>query len=131
MKDVTDIFKQLISSDINWTHSTFYSIIEALKFGEFNLSFWEGEENWATILTENKVVGYVWKKYPLIVINREISDIIKDKVNDIHNLFCIEVDSLENDTFKIEDVNLHGHFGNFSKFEKFTMEELWFETNCI
>lgn len=131
MKNVTEIFKKVVTSDINWTVSKFYLVIETLKNDKFNLSFWEGEENWASIYINNKVLGYVWKKHPLIVIEKEIAFQIKDSLEEIKGVYFIEVDSLSNDLFKIEDEELKQYFENFNRLNQFTIDDLWFYTNSI
>jgi hypothetical protein len=131
MKNLTDIFKQIIARNINWSTSLFYLVLETLKGSNIDLSFWEGEENWASILINNKVVGYIWRKYPLVVIEKKISSEIKDILKDIEGIYFIEVDSLNEDLFKIEDEETKVHFENFNNFNSFTMEELWFQTNSV
>ena len=131
MKNITDIFKRIIASNINWSTSLFYLVLETLKGSNIDLSFWEGEENWASILINNKVVGYMWRKYPLVVIERKRSSEIKDLLNDIEGIYFIDVDSLNKDLFKMEDEDIKVHFENFNNFDSFTMDELWFQTNSV
>ena len=131
MKNITEILKKVIANNVNWAFSMFYIVIDTLKNNGVNASFWEGEENWASILVNNKAVGYVWKKYPLIILEKDIASLIKEQLKDIEVICYIEVDSLNKDFFKIEGDELKGYFENFHNFNSFTMEDLWFQTNSI
>jgi hypothetical protein len=131
MKNLTEIFNKIIASNINWTVSLFYLVLEMLRNGNIDLSFWDREENWASILISNKAIGYVWKKHPLVVIEKEFSSQIKNVLKEIDGIYFIEVNSLGEDIFKIEDEAIKVHFENFTNFNSFTMDELWFQTNSI
>jgi hypothetical protein len=131
MKNLTAIFRKVFESKANWAISAFYLALKILKANKINLSFWEGEENWASILSNNKTVGYIWKKYPLVVLEKEIASDIKNYLKDIEEIFYIEVVSLDRDMFKIDDDELKGCFENFNSFNSFTFEDLWFQTNSI
>lgn len=131
MKNLTGILKKIIASNVNWSVSLFYLVLETLRDNNLNLSFWEGEENWASILINNKVVGYIWRKYPLVVVEKKISSEIKYILKDIEGIYFIEVDLLNVDLFKIEDESIKVYFENFNNFNSFTMEELWFQTNSV
>lgn len=131
MKNLTHIFKQIITSNSNWSTSLFYLVLETLKTMNVDLSFWEGEENWASISINDKVVGYVWRKYPLVVIEKKVSSEIKNILKEIEGIYFIEVDSLREDLFKIEDEKIKVYFEDFNNFNSFTMEDLWFQTNSI
>lgn len=131
MKDLTDIFKQVFASNINWSITLFYLVLEKMQGNNIDLSFWEGEENWTSIIINNKIVGYVWRKYPLVVVEKKISSEIKNILKDIEGIYFIEVDLLTEDLFKIEDEKVKVYFGNFNNINSFTMEELWFLTNSI
>lgn len=129
MKNLTEIFKKAILSNLNWSVSVFYYVLETLKANNVNLSFWEGEENWASILNNNKTVGYVWKKYPIIVLEKQVAPDIKDYLRNEDGIFYVEVASLDRDQFKIEDEEVEKYFENFNSFNSFTFEDLWFQTN--
>jgi hypothetical protein len=131
MKNLTDTFNKVIASNENWAVSLFYLVIERLRSDNVDLSFWEGEENWASILINNKVVGYVWKKHPLVVIEKEFFSQIANTLKKIDRVYFIEVDCLGKDLFSIEGEALKVHFENFNSFNSFTMDELWFQTNSV
>ena len=121
-----------MGSNVNWAVSLFYLVLEKLNGSKIELTFWEGEENWVSILINNKIVGYVWKKRPLVIIEKEIALQIKNILKDINGVHYLEVKSLREDLFQLEDEKeLREHLENFNKFNSFTINDLWFETNSI
>lgn len=131
MKEITEILKKVVASNADWAFSMFYLVMDALKEKGIQVSFWEGEENWASILLKTKTIGYIWKKYPLIILEKKgISD-LKSVIADFDPINYIEVDSLSEDLFSIDDDNLKGYFDNSIEFSSFTMEDLWFNTNSV
>jgi hypothetical protein len=131
MKNLTEIFKKVITSNVNWSSSLFYLVLETLRSSNINFSFWEGEENWASILINNKPVGYVWKKHPLIILEKEVGSQIKNVLKSVDEVYFVEVDSLGKDLFKIEDDEIKRYFENFNDFNSFTIDDFWFQTNSI
>lgn len=131
MIDLTEIFNKVVTSNVDWQFSMFYSVIDTLRNNNVNLSFWEGEENWASIIRNDKARGYIWKKYPFIVIEKGIASHIRNLISDFEGIYYIEVGSLNTDLFKIEEHELQKSFGDFNSFDSFTMEDLWFQTNNV
>lgn len=95
------------------------------------MSFWEGEENWASILINDKTIGYIWRKYPLIIIEKEGVPDFKNILSIHGSISYIEVDSLSKDLFRLGDQELRGYFDSSIQFDSFTMEDLWFNTNSV
>jgi len=131
MKEINEIIKSTISSNIDWMFSMFYLVIDALKSAGVQVSFWEGEENWGSILVNDKTTGYIWKKYPLIIIEKEGSPDFKSILIGDIPINYIEVDSLSRDLFRLNDDELKGYFDSSIDFDSFTMEDLWFNTNSM
>jgi hypothetical protein len=131
MKNITEIFKKAMLGKVNWVFSIFYLSMAKLETEGIELSFWEEEENWASILLNNKTVGYIWKKYPIVILERKISSKVQEQLIDINIIYYIEVDYLNKDLFRIEDDELKAYFGDFDNFNSFTMEDLWFQTNSL
>ena len=131
MKDITEIFKKVVSSKIDWIYSIFYLVVDKLKDKGVRISFWDGEENWASILVNNRTVGYIWKKYPIVIFEKGAIPNMQILLRDIENIYYVEVDSLTNDLFRIEDDELHKYFDGFFDFNSFTWENLWFNTNAV
>lgn len=134
MKNITEDLKKIFDSDVNWTTSTFYSVIDSLKDNGLDVSFWDSEENWASIIClPNKASGYVWLKYPLVVYERSLGPVIQCALDAVqsHGVYCLEVEALNEDLFTIDDESMHQYFDGFFDFASFTMEDVWFHTNSI
>lgn len=128
MRNITQAFKQAVSSDANWMFNTFYLVIDELDEVGIQVSFWEGEENWASILVDDSIAGYIWKRYPLIVFERGYLPDLKTTISNIGNISCIELDSLNRELLKLDEA-FKPYFDTYLDFSSFTMEELWFTTN--
>lgn len=131
MKEISEIIKSTVSSKIDWMFSVFYLVIDVLKSSGIQVSFWEGEENWGSILVNNKTIGYIWKKYPLIIIEKEGIPDFKNMLTGHAPINFIEVDSLGQDLFRLNDDELKRYFDSSIDFDSFTMEDLWFSTNSV
>lgn len=131
MKNITEIIKKVTSSNINWEYSIFYFIIDRLNESSYNISFWDNEENWASIIEEEKIIGYVWRKYPLIICEMRVMLSLMNLLQEIESVDYIGVSSLIKDLFKIDDHSLYKYFDGDLNFDSFTMEDLWFNTNSI
>lgn len=130
MTEINDIIKRTISSNVDWEFSIFYLVIDTLKNTGVQVSFWEGEENWASILVNNKAIGFIWKKYPLIIIEKEGVTNLKRVLIELDPINYIEVESLSKDLFSLDD-ELKEYFGGSIESDVFTMEDLWFNTNSV
>lgn len=128
MKNLNKILNKVISSNVNWRFSMFYLVIEILKKHNIEISHWEGEEYWATMSVNNKTVGYIWKKYPLIILENNVAYSIIKHLNDIDEISYIESESLESELFIIDDDKLKSHIDIPHDIVTLTMEELWFNT---
>lgn len=128
MKNINKILNKVISSNVNWRFSMFYLVIEILKKHNIEISHWEGEEYWATISVNNKTAGYIWKKYPLIILENNVSYSILKHLNDIDEISYIESESLENELFIIDDDKIKSHIDIPHDIVTLTMEELWLNT---
>ncbi len=125
MKDITNIIKEANSTEVIWSVELFYSILEELKSNGFEISFWEGEENWATILLGEDTIAYVWNKYPLVLISSKSLENFKQIQTKYNFIYFIEVSSLHNKELKIDAGQLNAEFNT----ESFSAEDLWFHTN--
>jgi len=129
MRNVTQIFRNAISSHTDWMINTFYKVIEVLRKKDVRISFWEGEENWASILIDNKTVGYIWRKYPLIVIKKNSVPNLISLLSNQKIINYLEVDSLDKELLRIEDSELAEFLDGYSNLSSFTIEDIWFYTN--
>lgn len=131
MENITSTIKVAISKNIIWSVNFFFSTVERIEEIGFKISFWEGEENWASILADDKIIGYIWKKYPLIFILAQYSDEIKDNLKDYDYITIVEVKSLIDKEFKINYDELKGEIDFGLCYDGFSIEDLWFHTNSI
>lgn len=130
MNDIAGAVRIAMTQNVLWSINEFYSVIEKMKYGGYSVSFWENEDNWASIIRENEVIGYVWKKYPLsFVVNKYLKD-VQDLLGEYGFVVFIEVKSLVDKMFKISSDSLENVFqGEGLNRECFSAEDLWFYTN--
>lgn len=131
MKDVTKIIRNAISKNQLWSISIFPEVIDELKKKNIDTSYWVGEENWATILINNRPIGYIWKKYPLVTIDKDNACSIKNLLKKFKSISYLKVVSLDADLLKISDNGLMNYLDTTIDLNSFTVEELWFNTNSI
>lgn len=129
--DITEILKKVTNSNTYWSLSIFYDVLEIFKNHNIKFSFWDGEENWASVLNSDEVIGFLWKKYPLIIIEKENVVQIRELLKKIEGITYLEVESVNEDLFRIDSKSVKEYFDHFPKFDSFTIEELWFYTNSI
>lgn len=129
MRDVTEIFKQAILSNTDWRFSEFYQAIERLKSKDIEVSFWDGEDNWASVGVHNIVYGYIWKRFPLIIFEKEKLPGIHTFLEEVASVQYIEVTSLTEEQFMVNDDMCKDHFEEPLDAACFTMDDLWFYTN--
>jgi len=128
--DITPKIKESMSKQVLWSIDLFYSVSEQLSINGFEVSFWDGEENWAGIIFEDTRVGFLWKKYPLFFILESISDKIKDCLRQYDFLVYVIVDDLLKQQFKLNNEELNYYFSQGGiNFHRFSPENLWFYTN--
>jgi hypothetical protein len=102
MKEITTIIKEVCSKNIIWGVDVFYAVIEQLRSKDCYISFWDNEENWATILVDDKIVGYLWKEFSLaFVISQYVND-ISISLKEFDFVTLVEENSLTSKELKIE-----------------------------
>ena len=52
MKNITDDLLAAVNKDVLWLVSCFYEIVEQFTENNYTVSYWEGEVNWAVIISE-------------------------------------------------------------------------------
>lgn len=133
MRDITEEIKKAISSPNMWNISNFDKFVQDMaKY--MQISYWENEENWASILNETlEVKGFIWRKYPLIVLEKGVDISIIQYLNEKQEISLLILNSLKEESLTIaEHFNQLNHYENNEfNFESFTMEDLWFYTNTI
>lgn len=131
MKNITQDIKKAINQNVLWSINTFYDFIETIRNKGFEVSFWDGEENWAILIVAKTNIGYLWEKYPLLFIQSNYLDNIKYDVEDYSFLSIISVDDLNTNVLKLNYDELTEHFEYGIDYNKFSVTDLWFHTNSI
>ena len=132
MENITEKIKTALLYDGNWKFSDFYLNVELLKNIDIQISFWEDEEYWATLLSNNIVIGYLWKKYPLLIIERNYQNIISLNTNQYPFLCTIIVENLDKKNLKLDYNILKNQLSDWEiDYNKFSANDLWFNTNSI
>lgn len=127
--DIKKEVAKAISQNILWSKNEFYDVIDILKYNNVEVSFWEGEENWATLIINAQVIGYLWQKFPIIFIIEEYFDIIYKDLQHENYLSIIKVESLITTKLKLNEVLLNAVFGVQFDDCNFSVDDLWFYTN--
>lgn len=117
-----------MSIQVLWAVSEFHVYLDLLQSEVTIVSFSEGEEEWASILSNDKVVGYIWQKHPFAVIENRFARLL-----DIYPDYMVleKVDSLSIDEFQVDDDLLKIFSDVELDMGSITMEDLWFNTNSI
>ena len=131
MKNITKKIKRAISQNILWALSMFYDFIEQLRAKNIQVSYWEGEENWATLIIAEKPVGYLWKRYSLLIVEKYLRDELNDFLENYDFLSVILVENLNDETLSLDYDDLKDYFDYGFDYNKFSATDLWFQTNAI
>jgi len=126
LRDITNIILDAISKNVLWSISEFYTVIDKLKTNGYQISFWEGEENVACILSGDKTIGYLWKKYPLFFIVFMHSNVVRDLLKDNSYVVFVDVDSLESIELKLDYPHLKDYVDFFEDYDRFAAMDFWF-----
>lgn len=128
MKDITHSIEKAINQDVLWRPS-FFKIIKKLQDDRYIISFWENEENWASILLGDSIIGYIWEKYPLVFIKSQYSGSIKSLLNEEQPIVFIDADEMTEKAFIINYEALKDHIDYGLPNDGFSAEDFWFVTN--
>lgn len=128
-KDLTPLFQSAIAQGGDWQFSLFYILIESLETNapDLTVCYWEGEENWASIHRADKRLGLIWKKYPFVVLQREIEPQLAHLLIPFKTIQLLTVHAIEEDLFHLEG-DLEGRLVELPNRDAFTIEQLWFYT---
>jgi len=112
-----------------WSVGLFFSCMDSIGRSGFAISFWEGEENWAGILSNDLVVGYMWRKSPLVLIDSAYSERIKSCLKEYQFISFIAVKSLHEAELSMDPHLLKDEIDVYFDKQAFSAEEFWFQTN--
>lgn len=119
----------VISADVSWTNNHFFVFTEKLKSKGLEISFWENEENWASIIRKDTTMGYIWRKYPLVFIVGGYEHLINECRRDDKYPWVIKTDSLSHKEFMLDYHELKDRIDFGIDQNSFSAEDLWFFTN--
>lgn len=128
MKDITHSIEKAISQNVLWRQE-FLNVMKKLQDNGYITSFWEDEENWASILLDDNIIGYMWEKYPLVFIKSQYSDSIKSLLNEAQPIVFIDVNEITEKAFIIDYEVLKDYIDYGLSDDGFSAEDFWFVTN--
>lgn len=127
--NITDDLRYVMDIGEEWSYLLFFECVEMFEKSELSVSYWKDEDNWITLLNENRIIAYVWKRYPLMFVDDKSILVVKNIIADKYKLVSISSPDLEEDIFKIdEDFHLIDFDTGFNK-ESFSAEDFWYYTN--
>lgn len=128
MKDITQSIEKAISQDALW-RKDFPNAIKKLKDTGYTISFWENDENWGSILSDDNIIGYIWGKYPLVFIKSQYADAIKGHLNEAPYIVFIDSWEITEKAFIINYEALKDYIDYGLPDDGFSAEDFWFVTN--
>ena len=131
LKNITQEFKKAINQDVLWSINMFIDFISKLRNEKIEVSYWEGEENWATLIVDKRPIGYLWKKYPVLFLESDYLNKVKTLIENYTYLSSIIVNDLNAQIFKLEYADLKDYLEYGVDYSKFSATDLWFQTNSI
>lgn len=131
MKDITNLVKSAIEQDVPWSIDLFFEVLQLIGANDYDVSFWEGEENWAILSSQENKVGYLWKKYPLLLILQDFNFDIKKLLQEYSFIKIQETKDLNKIEFSLDFEMLKDYIDYNSNYDAFSATDLWFNTNSI
>lgn len=129
MKNITEIIKNAINTNVVWQNNEFYSFIDWLANSKLQVSFDEADNDlWAVVLADSISIAYIWKKSPLMFLRTDYIAHINGHVESGFNyiqiivvddlfapVFCVNLDQQLTDRIRF----------NFNP-KSFSAEDFWF-----
>lgn len=131
MRDITQEIRNAIDQNIPWSIDVFFDTIERLGREHVEISYWDGEENWATLAIDKRPIGYLWKKYPFLFVQSDYLTTINGAISALTYMSPIVVDDLDAKVFKLNYADLTDYLAYGVDYSKFSATDLWFNTNSI
>ncbi len=128
MRNITNEIRNARSQNIMWSLNEFYIVIEKLLNYPFEVDIPDEQVNWSEIIRNHELIGYIWKKYPLIFITKEYSKKIESYLIEHPWITFIAVDSLINIELTIDVKEFTDVIGWFPNTHAFSAEDLWFHS---
>ena len=80
---------------------------------------------------DKKPIGYLWKKYPVLLIQSDYLNNVEPVIENYTYLSLIVVDDLNAEVLKLDYTDLKDYFEYGINYNKFSATDLWFQTNSI
>jgi len=129
MKDITEYLLAAVNKDVLWSVSCFYEIVEQFTENNYTVSYWEGEENWAVIISEGIIVGYLWYKYPMLFVLKTYKDGISLFLNQYEYLTIVETEDFIKAEFRLDYIALQERLEYGANYNSFSVVDLWYFNN--
>lgn len=127
MINLTNTITSSINLNVLWKIQGFYLWKEYFEKLDYQISFWEEEESWATILKEDNIVGYIWYENPLVILKEPFIG-LHDCVVETSAVILIHNDFSEK-IFNIDDGIKEKYFPHLDIL--FSIDDLWFYSNSV
>lgn len=128
MRNITKDLRNARSQNIMWSLNEFYNVIEKLLNYPFEVDIPDEQENWTEITINHELIGYIWKKHPLIFITKEYSNIIQSYLKEYPWITYITVDTLISVELTIDFLEFKDILNWFPNTYAFSAEDLWFHS---
>jgi hypothetical protein len=125
MKDITSIIKAAFCEGVLWSVSDFYEVLKTLEHRHVTVAHWV-EENWATLMYGEKIIGYLWKAYPLLFVVENYRSIVLKAMNDYSYISVVTTDDLSKREFLVSDSEIKSLFNLESITAPYSAEDFSF-----
>jgi hypothetical protein len=130
MEDITNKFLNAINQNILWRIDLFYNFLEWIQNRQVEVSFWDDEENWATLAFNSNQIGFLWSRYPLIIIVAFDNVVLDEIKKEYPFISIIETEDLNKVFFKLNYNKLSDYLEKgILDYSHFSAIDLWFNTN--
>ncbi|SDP75197.1 hypothetical protein SAMN05428975_2511 [Mucilaginibacter sp. OK268] len=129
MRDITNDIKKAIETNVLWSIDQFYLFLEVAEENNFGISYWDDEINWATLLSDDVMIGYVYLKFPFALLSKEHQGNLKNVLNKFKYLVSVFVTDLTSNELLInDDPILVERFGYLEYNQPVSASDIWFCT---
>jgi hypothetical protein len=128
MNDITNLIKASIAKDVLWAISLFFAVIDSLEDKGYEASFWP-EENCATLVLSDTIIGYIWKKYPFILIADENYEILRKELSEYTFIVFVPVSKTDAVELCLNYEEVKGYIDYGLSSAGFSAEDFCFYTN--
>ncbi len=117
-----------LRQDVVWRISQFYEFKENVSYlNDYDVSFWEGEENWAVLSSGDDMISYVWHRYPLVFVIKGY----RDQFPNDDFIVYVECDNFDKEEYKLDYTLFTDYLEYGMDYSKFSVHDLWFQNNSI